>query len=323
MGEKIKEWLAAVKARFSNIDMDAVKEWLQSVPERLKELPERLKELPAFLKSLPERIRETDWRELLEKLKDPKTLLKVLAPVVTVVLVLLLLGSWLFRDEPPEETPEQTAAVETQEQGGSGITQIPPPNQPFLFQPLWYWREGDQTLQGSGFVVQTADKRLVGVTAAAYLTSGDRGNPVAVAWLPVTNPTQVLSSRQRLGAEGGKGQEDPLDVRDDLNLFLLEGTLPATQRLQPPSGDPPQVGARIWFADKDFKEKLGYRWREGEIQATEPGCLVARLDKKNQRRFATRLTGFLARNRQPRRHGRSPSGRKRPHVGFYQSPDPA
>ncbi|CAM2008236.1 hypothetical protein [Acanthopleuribacter pedis] len=276
MVEKIKELIATLKERLSEFDMNALK-------DKARALPERIKELPARFKGLPERLRETDWRAQAEQLKDPKTLLKVVAPVGLALLLMTLFGMWLFRGDTPDpgqETNQAATADQTSDAAAAGFTQVPPPNHPFLFQPLWYWQEGDQTLQGSGFVVQTPDKQLIGVTAAAYLAADNRGLPTAVAWLPVTDPTQALPSRQRLGEPGRPGSQTPLDVRDDLNLFLLEGALPSNQILTLSGGKGPVLGTRIWFADKNFKAKLGFQWREGEILATEPGCLVARLDKR-------------------------------------------
>lgn len=277
MVEKVKELLATLKEKLSGINLDAVKEW----PAKLKDLPAKLKELPALLKGLPQRLRETDWRALLESLKDPKQALKVALPALGTLLLLLLTVNLLFRGEDPAEpTPADQASAKQngQSTGGPSFTQVPPPNRPFLFQPLWYWQQGDQTLQGSGFAVKTDDGRIVGVTAAAYLQRDRRDAPTAVAWLPLVAPNQPWTSRRRLGESGHAGTSQPLDVRGDLNLFVLEGEMPAQHLLSPPSGEPARIGQRLWFPEKDFGAKLGYRWLEGEILATEPGCLVARLD---------------------------------------------
>ncbi len=270
MVEKLKELLGTVKDKLSGINLDTVKQW-----------PAKLKDLPALLKGLPERLRETDWRALLSSLKDPKQALKVVLPALGALLLLLLVVNLLFRGEDPAETsPTDQVATEQngQNTGAPSFTQVPPPNRPFLFQPLWYWQQGDQTLQGSGFAVQADDGRIIGVTAAAYLQRDRRDTPTAVAWLPLVAPNQPWTSRRRLGETGHAGTSQPLDVRGDLNLFILEGEMPNQHLLSPPSGDPARIGQRLWFPEKDFSAKLGYRWLEGEILATEPGCLVARLE---------------------------------------------
>lgn len=269
MVEKIKELLTGIKDTLSGFDLATLKQW-----------PAKLKDLPALLKGLPERLRETDWRALLASLKNPKQLLKVVLPILAGLLVVLLMSMFLFRgDDPPAPTPDQAAVQhDSQTPHVAGFTQVPPPNRPFLFQPLWYWQQGDQTLQGSGFAIQARDGRIIGVTAAAYLQRDRRDAPTAVAWLPLVAPNEPWPSRRRLGDAGHAGTSQPLDVRGDLNLFVLEGEMPAQHLLDPPSGEPAKVGQRLWFPDKDFSAKQGYRWLEGEILATEPGCLVARLD---------------------------------------------
>ncbi len=154
-----------------------------------------------------------------------------------------------------------------------------PPEQPILFQPLFMWRTGSPTHQGTGFFAKAPDGRVAAVTSAHFL---DRTGPalLEVRWLDLSTQAPVAAFKLSWGPPGNGGTDNPTyDLRSDFLLLPVQDRVPADQVLELDPRPQPEVPERVWFPNKDKTAPLGYQVVAGTVVAANIKYTTVILDQ--------------------------------------------
>ena len=153
------------------------------------------------------------------------------------------------------------------------------PDKVILFQPVFIWRSGAPTHQGTGFFTKAPDGRVAAVTSAHFL---DRhGSALLEArWLDIRTQTPVATCKLSWGPPGNDGTDTPtLDLRRDYLLMPVQDRVPDEQVLELDPRAKPEVKERIWFPDKDKAVPSGYRVVTGTVVAADVKYISVILDQ--------------------------------------------
>jgi hypothetical protein len=155
----------------------------------------------------------------------------------------------------------------------------PPPDKPILFQPLFIWRTGRPTPQGTGFFAKAPDERVAAVTSSHFL---DLHGPALLEarWLDIRTQAPVATFKLSWGPPGTGGTATPtLDLRQDYLLLPVQDRVPGDQVLELDPRAQPEVGERIWFPNKDKTAPLGYQMVTGTVVAARVQYVSVILDQ--------------------------------------------
>lgn len=93
-----------------------------------------------------------------------------------------------------------------------------------VFQPQFRWRDGSCTLQGTGCFMKASNGKVIGMTSAHFINfSGPK--LLEVNWLDIRTQKRVATTVQSWGLPGRKGCYEPMDLRSDYLLLLMEGDI--------------------------------------------------------------------------------------------------
>jgi hypothetical protein len=114
-------------------------------------------------------------------------------------------------------TPESTAAFN-------------PPDKPILFQPMFIWRTGAPTHQGTGFFAKAPDGRVAAITSSHFLNM--HGPALLEArWLDIRTQAPVATFKLSWGPPGTGCTDTPtLDLRRDYLLLPVQSRVPGATR---------------------------------------------------------------------------------------------
>jgi hypothetical protein len=148
-----------------------------------------------------------------------------------------------------------------------------------VFQPEMKWEDGSKTRQGTGSFVKTPNGKLVGMTSAHFI---DFSGPklLEVDWLDIKTEKPIAISVKSWGVPGREGSYDPLDLRSDYLLLLMEGDIASKTILEIDSRTSIAVGERVWFPNKNAKAKAGYDLIEGKVTKANEAYLLVKLEKE-------------------------------------------
>lgn len=173
----------------------------------------------------------------------------------------------------PEASPPETNAAAT------AAPMMPAPRGQLLYQPNFYWSDGEETAQGTGFFVKAPSGKLAAVTSAHFI---DPDGPALVKaqWQTIDGEKLVATLSKSWGPPGKLGRSK-FDQRRDYLLF------PVTEEIQVPTVlelDPrPRVqdGELVWFVDKDGSTSAAdQRVVSGSVTLESPLALVIELDEE-------------------------------------------
>jgi hypothetical protein len=154
-----------------------------------------------------------------------------------------------------------------------------PPDKPILFQPMFIWRTGAPTHQGTGFFAKAPDGRVAAITSSHFL---DMHGPALLEarWLDIRTQAPVATFKLSWGPPGAGSTDTPtLDLRRDYLLLPVQDRVPGDQVLELDPRAQPEVRERIWFPNKDKTAPLGYRVVTGTVVAADLKSISVMLDQ--------------------------------------------
>jgi hypothetical protein len=154
------------------------------------------------------------------------------------------------------------------------------PDKVILFQPMFIWRTGGPTHQGTGFFTKAPDGRVAAVTSAHFL---DMHGPALLEarWLDIRTKTPVATFELSWGQPGNGGTDtSTLDLRRDYLLMPVQEQLPDEQILELDPRTKPEGKERIWFPNKDKAAPLGYRVVIGTVVVADMKYITVILDQQ-------------------------------------------
>ncbi len=153
------------------------------------------------------------------------------------------------------------------------------PKHAIVFQPQFKWKDGLETLQGTGSFIRAPNGKVIGLTSA-HLIDPEGSQLLEVDWLDIKTEKPVAIFLKSWGVPGDGGSDEPLDVRSDYLLLLFEGDICPQNVLELDDRSEIGVGERVWFPNKNAEAKEGYDRIEGEVAEVDPAYLTIKLDKQ-------------------------------------------
>lgn len=151
------------------------------------------------------------------------------------------------------------------------------PEQRIVFQPQFLWADKTCTQQGTGCFIQGINGSVIGLTSAHFINfSGPQ--LLEVQWLDIKTGKFFTRSIKSFGLPGHEGSYDPLDLKSDYFLFLLEEK-PKSETILECDRSMPEIQERIWFPDKNKTTDLGYELVEGTVSKACEEFLLVILDQ--------------------------------------------
>jgi hypothetical protein len=172
-------------------------------------------------------------------------------------------------DSPGPEIPEPAS------EPAAAITA---PRGQLLYQPHFFWSDGEETAQGTGFFVKAPSGKLVAVTSAHFIDA-DGPALLKAEWQTIDGNELAATLTKSWGPPGKLGRSQ-YDQRRDYLLF------PAEPEIEVPhifDFDPrPRVeeDELIWFVDKDGSMSADdQRVVSGSVTFVNPLALIIELDE--------------------------------------------
>jgi hypothetical protein len=138
------------------------------------------------------------------------------------------------------------------------------PSKAIVFQPQFKWANQTWTEQGTGSFIRGEKGAVIGLTSAHFIDfSGPR--LIEVSWLDIRTKKGIATSVNCWGMPGKEGCYDPLDLRSDYILMLIEGTIDPGSLLSLDERSGPEVGERVWFPNKNPRAALGFDLIDGKV----------------------------------------------------------
>lgn len=150
---------------------------------------------------------------------------------------------------------------------------------PIVFQPEFKWKDGSTSQLGTGSFIRAPNGKIIGLTSAHFI---DFSGPLLleVEWLDIKTNKAIASSRKSWGMPGRQGSHEPLDLRSDYLLLLMEKEVSSQSILEMDQRTDLPIGERIWFPNKNATAKEGYDLIEGKTHKTGAAYITIKLDKK-------------------------------------------
>lgn len=173
----------------------------------------------------------------------------------------------------PRGVPSPPAATAIEPRAALPVPSNPMeiPNGVLVYQPQFLWADNSETMQGTGFLVATPDRQVVGVSSAHFL---DFEGPrlLSANWCDVRDDRPIVRFTQSLGRPGHAGQDEgSIDLRSD--YIILAPDQPVTGRpvLELDPRPMPELNERVVLPNKSDREPQGYEWREGRVVERDAG----------------------------------------------------
>lgn len=142
-----------------------------------------------------------------------------------------------------------------------------------LFQPEFQWADRSTTQQGTGSFVRASNGKVIGLTSAHFIDfSGPR--LLKADWLDIKSGKSIATTTRSWGKPGRAGSYEPLDLRPDYLLLVMEGDIDPQSILEIDSRNLAEVGERVLFPNKNGDVSAG------TIQEAKDTYLIVKLDKK-------------------------------------------
>lgn len=159
-----------------------------------------------------------------------------------------------------------------------GSVLVSSPYKNIVFQPQFNWANHTCTQQGTGSFIKTSSGCIIGVTSAHFINfSGPK--LLKVDWLDIRTKKTIATSVKSWGMPGHEGCYNPLDLRSDYILMIIEGNVHSQNILEIDLRNLVEIGERIWFPNKNPKEHRGYDLIEGTISEVKNTHLIVVLDQ--------------------------------------------
>lgn len=147
-----------------------------------------------------------------------------------------------------------------------------------VVQPQFLWANHTCTQQGTGSIIRAPNGLMIGLTSAHFINfCGPQ--LIEVQWLDVKTGKPIARSLKSYGMPGYEGSYDPLDLRSDYFLLVVEGNLESQRVFELDNRSAVEVGERIWFPDKNVTANSGNRLIGGTLSKTSAEYLLVTLDE--------------------------------------------
>lgn len=151
------------------------------------------------------------------------------------------------------------------------------PYKKIILQPQFKWSDHTCTQQGTGSFIRTPDGKVVGLTSAHFINfSGSQ--LLEVNWLDIRTKEVIATSVKSWGLPGREGSYNPLDLRPDYLITLIEDAIDTQNVLEIDDRNIIEEGERIWFPNKNALVPLGYDLLEGKVSVVADTHLLVILD---------------------------------------------
>lgn len=154
--------------------------------------------------------------------------------------------------------------------------EVPPPKNPFLFQPRFYWASGAITSQGTGFFIRTGNGNTVAITSAHFINFNGPALR-SVEWLSLVEGKPQATLTQLWGSPGNAGVLKPLDLRSDFLVFFVPTKVPEDFKISLDARPSIPSGERIWLPNKNASLP-GYTLISGHVSESTATFITVELD---------------------------------------------
>jgi hypothetical protein len=180
---------------------------------------------------------------------------------------------------PPTNPTVPSATLDTPDATAQpAATTIAAPRGQLLYQPNFFWSDGEETAQGTGFFVKAPSGKLVAVTSAHFIDA-DGPALLKAEWQTIDGNELAATLTKSWGPPGKLGRSQ-FDQRRDYLLFPAEPDIEVPHVFE---FDPrPRVEDEelIWFVDKDgSKSAADQRVVSGSVTLESPLALIIELDE--------------------------------------------
>jgi hypothetical protein len=146
-----------------------------------------------------------------------------------------------------------------------------------VFQPQFLWADHSCTQQGTGSLIKGPNGSVIGLTSAHFINFNGP-QLLEVQWLDVRTGKPIARSLKSYGMPGHEGSYDPLDLKSDYFLLLVEDDLETQKILEIDNRNSAELGERVWFPDKRATANLGYHLIGGTLTKVNTDYLLITLD---------------------------------------------
>ena len=173
----------------------------------------------------------------------------------------------------PHDVPPTPAATVIEPRAAVPVPPNPIeiPSGVLVYQPQFLWADNSETLQGTGFLVATADRQVVGVSSSHFL---DLEGPrlFSASWCDVRDDRPIVRFTHSLGRPGHAGQvEGTIDLRSDYIILVPDQPVTGRPVLELDPRPMPELSERVVLPNKADREPQGYEWREGRVVERDVG----------------------------------------------------
>lgn len=207
---------------------------------------------------------------------------------------LLILVTGLFmqpgcHEKPAAQPPASPPSASTESASGTEQTGDPQPTEgpnatiaaprgQLLYQPNFFWSDGDESAQGTGFFVKAPSGKLAAVTSAHFI---DPDGPALVKaqWQTIDGEKLVATLTKSWGPPGKLGRSR-LDQRRDYLLFPADPDIALPHVFEFDQRARVEDGELIWFVDKESsKSAADQRVITGRVTSATAMFLNIQLDE--------------------------------------------
>lgn len=171
--------------------------------------------------------------------------------------------------KPKPSKEERTAAAQPR---------FPGPEKMVVYQPVFFWEDGKQSAQGTGFFAKAPNGKLVAVSSAHFLKRN--GPPLLGAvWLNNATGKGIAKASTSWGSVGRAGTMQPeMDLRSDYLLLPIDDAVKPEEVLEFDLRSLPNEGERVWLPNKDESAEKGHHNVAGTVTEATENYIVVELD---------------------------------------------
>ena len=195
-------------------------------------------------------------------------------PLAAACYALLLLGC---EPQPPLDNAAKSKPSKA-ERTAAAQPRFPGPTTMVVYQPVFRWKNGQSSAQGTGFFAKAPNGKIVAVSSAHYL---QRNGPplLEAAWCNVVTGEPVASASTSWGSVGSAGKMSPeINLRSDYLLLPVEDALKPEEVLEFDLRSMPKVGERVWLPDKKASTEIGHDNVAGTVTEATEKYIAVELD---------------------------------------------
>ncbi len=159
------------------------------------------------------------------------------------------------------------------------------PSGPLVYQPMFKWKSGDTSFQGTGFLMRTPQGETVAMTSAHFIDF--YGDPLLEArWLDVATLEPVVTLTHQYGVRGrgigSGGANGKPSLTSDYFMLAGASNIDAGNRavLELDPRKTVDIGERVWLPNKDETAANGYVALEGTVVEAEQSYTTILFDNR-------------------------------------------